>query len=106
MASVYLLYHYDAIYAVVDSAWTAAKLLVEKRQIDEDLTLVTYPSYHAGEYKTLGELMRAWLREGQTIGVISDLLEGISSWSLMEWRLVEQTLWTVEDCEKLEGTLN
>lgn len=97
MVSMYLLYHYDDIYAVVDSAWTAAKMLVEKQQIDEDLTLVRHSSYRATEYKTFGELMKAWSREGQTVGVVSDLLERTTYWSFIGWTLVEQTLWTKED---------
>lgn len=28
MASVYVLHHYEDFYALVDSAWTAAKMLV------------------------------------------------------------------------------
>lgn len=39
MASVYVLHHYEDFYALVDSAWTAAKMLVEEQQVNEDSIL-------------------------------------------------------------------
>ena len=97
MANVYLLYHGNDLYAVVDSAWTAAKMLVGEWQVDEDSILVANDHSHAGKYRTLGELMKAYSREGQTVGVVADLLEETTHWSLMSWTLEEQTLWTKED---------
>lgn len=98
MVNMYVLYHCgDEFYALVDSAWTAAKMLVEERQVDENSILVANDRSHAGKYRTLGELMKAYSREGQTVGVVADLLEETTHWSLMAWRLEEQTLWTKED---------
>lgn len=97
MASVYVLYHCNDLYAVVDSAWTAAKMLVGECQVDEDSTLVANDHSHAGKYRTLGELMKAYSREGQTVSVVADLLEETTHWSLMSWTLEEQILWTKED---------
>lgn len=98
MVNMYVLYHCgDEFYALVDSAWTAAKMLVGEWQVDEDSILVANDRSHAGKYRTLGELMKAYSREGQTVGVVADLLEGTTHWSLMAWTLEEQTLWTKED---------
>lgn len=41
MASVYVLHHYEDFYALVDSAWTAAKMLVEEQQVDENSFVVS-----------------------------------------------------------------
>lgn len=97
MSDVYFLYHCDDLYAVVDSAWTAAKMLVGEWQVDEDSILVANDRSHAGKYRTLGELMKAYSREGQIVDVVAELLEETTHWSLMVWRLEEQILWTKED---------
>lgn len=97
MASVYLLYHCDDLYAVIDSAWTAAKMLVGEWQVDEDSLLVANDRDHAGKYRTLGELMKAYSREDQVVDVVTELLEETTHWSLMAWTLEKQTLWTKGD---------
>lgn len=97
MSNVYLLYHCDDLYAVVDSAWTAAKMLVGEWQVDEDSLLVVNDRDHAGKYRTLGELMKAYSREDQVVDVVAELLEETTHWSLMAWTLEEQTLWTKGD---------
>ena len=97
MSNVYLLYHCNDLYAIVDSAWTAAKMLVGEWQVDEDSRLVANDRSHAGKYRTLGELMKAFSREDQIVDVVTELLEETTPWSLMTWRLEEQTLWTKED---------
>lgn len=97
MASVYVLNGYGDFYALVDSAWTAAKMLVGEQQVDEN-SLVVYNDYYcADKYRTVGELMKAWSKEGQIVDVVSELLEGTTYWLLMSWTLEEQTLWTKED---------
>lgn len=98
MSDVYILYHCgDEFYALVDSAWTAAKMLVGEWQVDEDSILVANDRSHAGKYRTLGELVKAYSRENQIVDVVAELLEETTPWSLMTWRLEEQTLWTKED---------
>ena len=98
MSNVYILYyHGDEFYALVDSAWTAAKMLVGEWQVDEDSILVANDRDHAGKYRTLGELMKAHSRENQIVDVVAELLEETTHWSLMAWRLEEQILWTKED---------
>ena len=98
MVNMYVLYHSgDEFYALVDSAWTAAKMLVGEWQVDEDSLLVANDRDHVGKYRTLGELMKAYSREGQTVGVVAELLEETTHWSLMAWTLEEQILWTKED---------
>lgn len=97
MSNVYLLYHCDDLYAVVDSAWTAAKMLVGEWQVDEDSLVVSDDYHRAGKYRTVGELMKAWSKEGQMVDVVSDLLEETTHWSLMSWTLEKQTLWTKGD---------
>lgn len=107
MNNVYVLYYCgDEFYALVDSAWTAAKMLVEEQQIDEDSILAANDCSHAGKYRTLGELMKAHSRGDQIVDVVAELLEGTTHWSLMAWTLKEQILWTREDYEKLEEVLN
>lgn len=97
MASVYVLYYYEEFYALVDSAWTAAKMLVGEQQVDENSIVVSDDYHRAGEYRTVSELMKAWSKEGQIVDVVSDLLEKTTHWSLMSWTLEEQILWTKED---------
>lgn len=98
MSNVYVLYyHGDEFYALVDSAWTAAKMLVGEWQVDEDSILVANDRSHAGKYRTLGELMKAYSKENQIVDVVAELLKETAPWSLMAWRLEEQTLWTKED---------
>lgn len=98
MVSMYVLHHCgDEFYALVDSAWTAAKMLVGEWQVDEDSRLVANDRSHAGKYRTLGELMKAFSREDQIVDVVTELLEGTTHWSLMAWTLEEQILWTKED---------
>lgn len=97
MASVYVLRHYEDFYALVDSAWTAAKMLVEEQRIDENSRVIYNDYYRADKYRTVGELMKAWSKEGQIVDVVSELLEGTTYWLLMSWTLEEQTLWTRED---------
>lgn len=98
MVNMYVLYHCgDEFYALVDSAWTAAKMLVGEWQVDEDSRLVANDRSHAGKYRTLGELMKAFSREDQIVDVVTELLEGTTHWSLMAWTLEEQILWTKED---------
>lgn len=97
MASVYVLHHYEDFYALVDSAWTAAKMLVGEQQVDENSYVVSDDYHRAGKYRTVGELMEAWSREGQIVDVVSYLLEETTHWSLMSWTLEEQILWTKED---------
>ena len=97
MASVYVLHHYEDFYALVDSAWTAAKMLVEEQQVDENSFVVSDDYHSAGKYRTVGELMEAWSRKGQIVDVVSYLLEETTHWSLMSWTLEEQILWTKED---------
>lgn len=107
MNNVYVLYYCgDEFYALVDSAWTAAKMLVGERQVDEDSVLAANDRSYAGKYRTLGELMKAYSRGDQIVDVVAELLEGTTHWSLIAWTLKEQILWTREDYEKLEGTLN
>lgn len=63
MNNVYVLYYCsDEFYALVDSAWTAAKMLVGERQVDEDSVLAANDRSYAGKYRTLGELMKAYSR--------------------------------------------
>ena len=45
MASVYVLHHYEDFYALVDSAWTAAKMLVGEQQVDENSLVVSNDDY-------------------------------------------------------------
>ena len=97
MASVYVLHHYEDFYALVDSPWTAAKMLVGEQQVDENSFVVSDDYQCAGKYRTVGELMKAWSKEGQIVDVVSDLLEETTHWSLMSWTLEEQILWTKED---------
>ena len=97
MASVYVLHHYEDFYALVDFAWTAAKMLVEEQYIDENSFVVSDDYLRAGKYRTVGVLMKAWSREGQIVDIVSYLLEETSHWSLMSWTLEEQILWTKED---------
>ena len=96
MASVYVLHHYEDFYALVDSAWTAAKMLVGEQQVDENSFVVSDDYQYAGKYRTVGELMEAWSREGQIVDIVSYLLEETTHWSLMSWTLEEQILWTKE----------
>ena len=49
MASVYLLYHYEDFYALVDSPWTAAKMLVGEQQVDETSFVVSDDYHRAGK---------------------------------------------------------
>ena len=97
MASVYVLHHYEDFYALADSAWTAAKMLVGEQQVDETSFVVSDDYHRAGEYRTVGDLMEAWSKEGQIVDVVSDLLAETTHWSLMSWTLEEQILWTKED---------
>ena len=45
MVSMYVLHRYEDFYALVDSAWTAAKMLVGEQQVDEN-SLVVSDDYH------------------------------------------------------------
>lgn len=90
MVSMYVLHRYEDFYALVDSAWTAAKMLVGEQQVDENSLVVSDDYHHADKYRTVGELMRAWSKEGQIVDVVSDLLEETTHWSLMSWTLEEQ----------------
>ena len=87
MSDVYFLYHYEDFYALVDSAWTAVKMLVGEQQVDENSLVVSDDYHRAGKYRTVGELMRAWSKEGQIVDVVSELLEGTTYWSLISWTL-------------------
>lgn len=41
--------------------------------------------------------MKAYSKENQIVDVVAELLKETAPWSLMAWRLEEQTLWTKED---------
>lgn len=85
------------LYGLAESATIAAKMLVGEQQVDETSFVVSDDYHRAGKYRTVGELMKAWSKEGQIVDVVSYLLEETTHWSLMSWTLEEQILWTKED---------
>lgn len=94
---VWVLYSDHGLEGIAASDVEAARMLVGEQQVDESSFVVSDDYQCAGKYRTVGELMEAWAKEGQIVDVVSDLLEETTHWSLMSWTLEEQILWTKED---------